>query len=33
MTDDFGDPLITNEEDEEAHDEDLWLSLLVNYFN
>ncbi len=24
MTDDFSDPLITIEEDEEAHEEDLW---------
>jgi len=33
LTDDFNDPLITIEEDEEAHEEDLWLSRLVPDFN
>ena len=33
FTDDFDDPLITTEEDEEAHEEDLWLSRLIPDFN
>ncbi|WP_281287038.1 hypothetical protein [Aquicoccus porphyridii] len=33
LTDDFDDPLITIEEDEETHEEDLWLSRLVPDFN
>lgn len=33
LTDDYDDPLITIEEDEEAHEDDLWLSRLVPDFN
>jgi len=33
LTDDFNDPLITIEEGEEAHGEDLGLSRLVPDFN
>jgi hypothetical protein len=31
--DDFDDPLITVEGDEETHEDDLWLSRLVPDFN
>ena len=31
--DDFDDPLITTEGDEDAPEEDLWLSRLVHDFN
>ena len=32
-SDDFDDPLTTVEGDEEAHEEDLWLSRLIPDFN
>jgi len=33
LTDGYDDPLITTEEDAEAHEKDLWLSRLVPDFN
>jgi hypothetical protein len=33
LPDDFDDPFITVEGDEEAHEDDLWLSHLVPDFN
>jgi hypothetical protein len=33
LTNDFDDPFITVEGDEEAHEDDLWLSRLVPDFN